>query len=251
MRSPHAFRRLAAAGCLLAHLALFAGAETLPLPPHQIALDTPAGQALLRGAEAFADYGPLSIHFTTQETATFCGPASLAMVLNASGIARPVRRKGEPFRLFNQDNIFTPSVRSLKSPNKVRRDGLTLDQLGQMFEIHGLRTETVRADSVTLDQFRARAASALNSENEFIVVNYLRSALAQETGGHISPLAAYNADTDMFLILDVARYKYPPMWVTAAELHASMDTRAGPVSRGYVVARVPTRQSAVAARVRF
>jgi hypothetical protein len=35
-----------------------------------------------------------------------------------------------------------------------------------------------------------------------VIVNYLRNAIGQEWGGHISPLAAYDADTDRFLILD-------------------------------------------------
>jgi hypothetical protein len=44
-----------------------------------------------------------------------------------------------------------------------------------------------------------------------VIVNYLRKAIGQEKGGHISPLAAYDAETDRFLILDVSRYKYPPV----------------------------------------
>ena len=42
--------------------------------------------------------------------------------------------------------------------------------------------------------------------------------------GHISPLAAYDADTDRFLILDVSRFKYPPVWVGTAELFTAMNT---------------------------
>lgn len=30
--------------------------------------------------------------------------------------------------------------------------------------------------------------------------------------------------TDRFLILDVSRYKYPPVWVTASELFGTMNT---------------------------
>lgn len=56
------------------------------------------------------------------------------------------------------------------------------------------------------------------------MINYLRAAIGQEKGGHISPLAAYDADTDRFLILDVSRYKYPPVWVEAADLFAAMNT---------------------------
>ena len=58
----------------------------------------------------------------------------------------------------------------------------------------------------------------LGTEDHYVLVNYLRRAIGQERGGHISPLAAYDADTDRFLILDVSRYKYPPVWVGAAEL---------------------------------
>ncbi len=57
-----------------------------------------------------------------------------------------------------------------------------------------------------------------------MIVNYLRKAIGQERGGHISPLAAYDAEMDRFLILDVSRYKYPPVWVRASELFAAMDT---------------------------
>ena len=57
-----------------------------------------------------------------------------------------------------------------------------------------------------------------------MIVNYLRKAIRQEKGGHISPLAAYDAETDRFLILDVSRYKYPPVWVTAPELFVAMNT---------------------------
>ena len=56
------------------------------------------------------------------------------------------------------------------------------------------------------------------------MVNYLRKAIAQETGGHISPLAAYNKQTDRFLILDVSGYKYPSVWVKTTELLQAMAT---------------------------
>jgi Phytochelatin synthase len=77
----------------------------------------------------------------------------------------------------------------------------------------------------------------LKEPNNFVLVNYLRKAMGQETGGHISPLAAYSEKTDRFLILDVSRYKYPPVWVKASDLWNSMntvDTDSGK-TRGFVV----------------
>jgi hypothetical protein len=80
------------------------------------------------------------------------------------------------------------------------------------------------ASDSSVEKFRAVAKDYLSQEDHFVIVNYLRKAIGQEKGGHISPLAAYDAETDRFLILDVSRYKYPPVWVTAPELFAAMNT---------------------------
>jgi hypothetical protein len=53
-------------------------------------------------------------------------------------------------------------------------------------------------------------------------------------------LAAYDEGTDRFLVLDVSRYKYPPVWVKAADLYSAMDTTDADNKghrRGYVLIR--------------
>ena len=83
-----------------------------------------------------------------------------------------------------------------------------------------------------------------------MIVNYLRKAINQERGGHISPLAAYDAETDRFLILDVARYKYPPVWVRAEDLFAAMNTTDADNqnrTRGYVLVSKAAATSAAPA----
>ena len=77
-----------AAAAMISGLSL-AQAETLALPDSVISLSTPEGEALLVGAEARNDFFPLGIHFTTQVNPAYCGPASIAMVLNALNIPRP------------------------------------------------------------------------------------------------------------------------------------------------------------------
>ena len=94
------------------------------------------------------------------------------------------------------------------------------------------------AEDSNLDEFRKTAAAEVGSAGRFVIVNYLRAAIGQEKGGHISPLAAYDAESDRFLILDVSRYKYPPVWVETAALFDAMNTPDadnGDRSRGYVV----------------
>ncbi len=118
------------------------------------------------------------------------------------------------------------------------RQGTTLDQLGALVAYHGLNGEVHHAGDETLDAFRANASEALSARDHYVIINYLRKALGQEIGGHISPLAAYDEKQDRFLILDVARYKYPPVWVSAADLYAAMNTPDivnGGKTRGYVL----------------
>jgi hypothetical protein len=104
------------------------------------------------------------------------------------------------------------------------RDATFLDQFGGFAAVWGLRAEVHHAVDTGLEEFRQLARASVATDDQFVVVNFLRSAIGEQTLGHISPLAAYDADTDQFLLLEVARYKYPPVWVSAAELFAAMYT---------------------------
>lgn len=223
-----------AAGLAAAH------AETLPLPDNLVGLSTPEGEALLFGAEARDDYLPLSMHFTTQVNPAYCGPASIAMVLNALEVPRPASNMTVGLGMFDQENIFTPAVEAVMPASAIVNPpyGMTINQLGGILGAHGLKVEVTHAADSSLDVFRATAIAQLDEDEHFILVNYLRKTIGQETGGHISPLGAYDADTDRFLILDVSRYKYPPVWVEAETLFNAMNTPDSDnddKSRGYVV----------------
>ena len=53
----------------------------------------------------------------------------------------------------------------------------------------------------------------------------------------MSPVAAYDEATDTALVMDVSRYKYPPVWTPVSNLHAAMRAvdEASGLSRGWVV----------------
>ncbi|MGB3147099.1 MAG: phytochelatin synthase family protein [Paracoccaceae bacterium] len=218
--------------------ALPAAAETLPLPADVIAFDSPEGEALLLGAEARQDYFRLSQHFTTQINPAYCGPASMAMVLNALEVPRPASDMTIGLGMFDQENIFIPAAAAVKASTAVMKAGMTLDELGAFLAAHDLTATVTHAAESDAADFRAIAIAALEDREHFILVNYLRKAIGQEAGGHISPLAAYDAESDRFLILDVSRYKYPPIWVGAEALFAAMntpDSDNGGQSRGFVL----------------
>lgn len=87
-----------------------------------------------------------------------------------------------------------------------------------------------------------RAVSRDASSSRFVVVSYDRAALQQTMSGHFSPIGGYHEGEDMVLILDVARFKYPPHWVPLRDLVSAMST-VDPATgdpRGYMVIRKAT-----------
>ena len=213
-------------------------AATLPLPAAMIPLGSPAGQRIFLHASARTAYWPLSAQFVTQENQAFCGVASLVMVLNSLNIPAPAPPEYKPFRVFTQDDLFDPGETTILQGQWIAHHGLTLDQLGLIARHFGLTADVEHAPKDGLTKFRREAAQALATPDRYVLVNFSRAALNEKGYGHISPLAAYDAKSDRFLILDVARYKYPPAWVLAADLYAALDTpdlSNGGAMRGYLI----------------
>ena len=225
---------------LVALLLMMAGAsaDTLALPDRLIALSSPQGEEYLLESKAIETYVPISVTFETQKTQAYCGVASMVMALNALKAPAPTSPEYQPYAMFTQDNLLDASTDAILPREVIARQGLTLDQLGGILALHPVAVEVHHAEPGGLDGFRKAASAYLAAPNHVVVVNYLRMALKQERGGHISPLAAYDAKSDRFLILDVARYKYPPVWVAAPDLFAAMDTTDAAndnKTRGYVL----------------
>jgi Phytochelatin synthase len=201
-----------------------APAQTLKLPDNLVGFASPAGEADFTEAEAREAYFPLAANFVTQKTQSFCGVASMVMVLNALGVPAPAVPEYEPYRTFTQDNVFNAATETVIPRDTILHMGMTLDQVGGFLATVPVKAEVHHAGDSSVDEFRKLASEALAQSGHFVIINYLRVALGQEIGGHISPLAAYDAKSDRFLVLDVARYKYPPVWVRAADLFGAMNT---------------------------
>jgi len=212
-----------------------ARAQQAPLPPDVIGLDTAEGEKLLSESTAKSDFAKLVATFVTQERGSYCGVASAVTVLNALPIKLP--DSDGPAPMFTQKNFFATETSKLMSADEAGRGGMTLAQLGNLLQTHPVTVELVYASDVSLDDMRARLSKNVATATDFVIVNYNRGELAQESMGHISPLGAYHAASDRFLVLDVARYKYPPQWVKAEALHRAMrstDIVSGK-SRGFAI----------------
>lgn len=206
----------------------------LPLPDHLIALPSPEGVAMLAGSGLIGAYLRLSPHYEAQLSPKFCGPATLAICLNALDLPPPAA--ADPVRpRFTQVNVFTPRTAAVRSRDRVEREGMGLAVFAEFAAAHGGRPEVHFAGDGSVEAFRSLAREVLADAGRHMAVNYFRPGLGQEGKGHTSPLAAYDEASDRLLVLDVSRVRYPPVWVRTEDLFAAMNTRAGANTRGFAI----------------
>ena len=187
--------------------------------------DQPESAKLFDEADVKGQFWTLVRYYDTQRIDTFCSVTSSTMVLNSLGVKPSIQQPMiYPFNLFNYENFFTPEVLKFQRVAQFAGDGATLAELADALKTFGVTVDKYHADALSADEFRRLAAYALGSTDHYVIVNFLRNALGQEKGGHFSPLAAYDAKSDRFLVLDTARYKYPPFWVKAQDLWEAMNT---------------------------
>ena len=217
-----------------------AAADSLATP---IPMASSAGmELLLKPRTRRADYGALVQWYETQANLAYCGVASSVMVLNSLAVAAPKAEGYGTNRFWTQTNLFTgPASRSFVEAARVAREGMTLEQLHGLLTSVGARVQRYHGENLSLEQLRWLLRRGLIEGSDRLVANYDRRALGQTGGGHISPLAAYDPDHDRVLILDVARYRYPAVWVATPDLWRairSVDTSSGR-SRGVLTIKAP------------
>jgi len=159
---------------------------------------------------------PLIEQFHTQADPAFCGLGSLVMVLNALGVD-PGRVWRGPWRWFSEEllDCCTPL-------SAVRIAGVTLDEVACLARCNGAEVQLGSPVQTALAEFRAAVDASTRAASPLMIASYSRSALGQTGAGHFSPIGGYHAGSDSVLVLDVARFKYPPHWVQLPVLFEAM-----------------------------
>lgn len=90
----------------------------------------------------------------------------------------PTANFGE-YHIFTQKNVLNEQTEKNLSAAVIARQGMTLDQLGQLLETYPVNAEVYHASEVTLAEFRQMVVENLQDPNNFVLVNYLRKTIAQ------------------------------------------------------------------------
>lgn len=214
-----------------------------------------------------ASFYQLAHHFQPQINPIYCGIATSVIVLNAlrtpkgtipnqksfelkvpkvwGGKTLPYKSYAQSTFLNNEtDQIKPKEIIQLKnargkSVNPKNLDpGVSLETLKQILELYGAKVKIQHADkrpSTGINMFRKLVMRTLNESGRFVIVNFLGKSIGTPTGGHISPLAAYDVKSDSVLILDVYGIGNSWYWAPVEHLYKAMATLDNNIHRGWLV----------------
>lgn len=186
-----------------------------------------------------ADFFTLQLGWDAQINQGFCAVASSAAILNSLRplVDLPVDPIYAPHpyatqvNLFNNDCVQEKVVHHNDTYDGLFHapGGLSLDQTKGLLECSladgwKVTAHHVDPEIATVNKVRRDLEEALMNPFKRVIVNFDRRVLGQEGGGHFSPLGSYAKNEDAFLVMDVAKYKYPPVWVPAERLYSALAT---------------------------
>lgn len=220
------------------------------LPSNLIALSSKDGKILFKEALAkggMESFFALSEQFITQSEPAFCAVSSLAMVLNALNFD-PKKTWKSPWRWVTEETLQCESEKVCgHSLEKYRIDGMSFSEFESLAHCHGVpimshrvnSNELIEVNNMQYNNFKKNIISTCSSykAESFIVSNFSRKTLGQTGDGHFSPIGGYHEEKNLVLVMDVARFKYPPFWVSLDVLWQAMqvfDANSNQ-SRGYFI----------------
>mmetsp|Transcript_27901 Transcript_27901/g.28185 ORF Transcript_27901/g.28185 Transcript_27901/m.28185 type:complete len:260 (+) Transcript_27901:198-977(+) len=187
-----------------------------------VAFTSPVGRGLFKESMeqgCMECYFPLSEQFTTQSHPAFCGLSSLTMALNAL-LLDPNRVWKGVWRWFDDNVLGDCCIKQ----DVIQVKGITLEKLACLARCNGATCDAIFATDSSENDFRniIRRICTQPELHSVLIVSYSRARLNQTGSGHFSPIGGYHPANDMVLIMDVARFKYPPHWVPLSLLYSSM-----------------------------
>lgn len=162
-------------------------------------------------------YFKLAAQFRTQDEPAFCGLSTLVMVLNSLSVDPGKVWKG-PWRWYHESMLDCCMSLPL-----VEKQGITFDSFVCLAECNFLIAQPVRAEeNFSEGTFREVVKQVTRQDKSVLVISYSRKVLNQTGDGHFSPIGGYHPGRDLALVLDTARFKYPPHWVPVSTLVTAM-----------------------------
>ncbi len=243
------------------------------------------GIKMLKETKYSKPFYKLAHHYAGQQNLTSCEPASARIILSAiyentntqfsqDKLHSLYKEKNGIERgrfLITEENMFdvntdksnesmdygiiTRQKKHKSGKYKGKYDGgMAIQSLADVISKHpNVKVSVFRVSKNDIKQrskinsFRNLIKQAMSQDGKYIISNYNLNAVYPYNGGHFSPIVAYNMQTDMVLIMDVAAHLGIWYWVKLEELYKSMievkDEISNEVYRGYILVEQIDRKS--------
>jgi hypothetical protein len=224
------------------------------------------GQERLMRSQFKNDFFQLANFYQPQENPLYCSVATATIISNALDYGKISSQKNNQiikpqadgggiieYKIYAQKTFFNDKTEVIKARDvveykasvkkiagkEVYDPGLNLSDFNKMLKQgHGFKTKVTYAkknNEKLIEEFRAAVKKIVRDDKNFIVVNFDGQVLGNKTQGHISPVVAYDCDSDSVLVLDTALHKNQWYWVALKKLYEAMNTKDGETYRGYLV----------------
>lgn len=221
------------------------------------------GINMLDRSQYKTDFYQLANFFQPQINPLYCGIASSVIILNAINSSQKIASQSEleiekpdifgggiiPFNSYSQLTFLNKKTNKIKEKNIINMKnindnrenidpGLTLTQLKNILEIYDLDVQKYhisKSSQKELDFFREKVKKITADNKKYLIINFHGKKIGMTTGGHLSPLVAYDHKSDSVLMMDVAGHKNNWYWVNIRNLFNAMNTVDGKNYRGYLV----------------
>ena len=211
------------------------------------------------------DFYQLVNFFEPQINPLYCSIATGTILLNALNYGNiPSQKDGEvqkpevagkniiQFHLYSQNSFLNNKTDKIKKREVIKYEipttindkeiydaGLNMSDFSKMLsKVYHLKVDVTyakKSDVKSIDNFRQTLKKYLIEDRRFVVVNFDGKILNHTTRGHISPIAAYDEESDSVLVLDVALHKNQWYWASLEKLYAAMNTMDNDNYRGYLL----------------
>ncbi|XP_002128372.2 glutathione gamma-glutamylcysteinyltransferase-like [Ciona intestinalis] len=218
----------------------------------EICINFSSGDGKLIFKEAL-DNGDMEIFFylgpqiRTQDEPAYCGLSSLIIVLNGLAVD-PGRVWKGVWRWYHESML-----ECCTSLEEVQKQGVTMDQLSCIARCNQLNADVVYVDDhASIDEFREVVKQSCRGSSMAVICSFGRRELGQSGSGHFSPIGGYHPGKDVVLVLEPARFKYPPYWLPLEALWNAMNTKDstnGDSPRGYMILEKSNSQPTLLFRI--
>ncbi|MCX8958746.1 phytochelatin synthase family protein [Erwinia psidii] len=239
----------------------------LPVSAFSQIVDWQSSEGIQRLSQASVkqDFFSLAPQFEGQNNKVYCGIASATIVLNTMRLHENKKIEPDSSLISPEDRAYFPKKNGWvpfwnrytqtsvvnysgkprieifgkpKTPGGEADYGLHLEDERRLLTNAGLKVNAVPVRALEQqEKMKKEIIAAMQQDKSFVIVNFLRSAIGQSGDGHFSPLGAYDAKSDSFLIMDVSNTEHPWIWLDSQTLFKGMHTLDGAEYRGYLIVR--------------